>query len=385
MPESNLATNVGELCGATISGKKAGCGPELTVIVPTFNERQNVQELIRRLDLTLASIHWEVVFVDDNSPDGTWMEVQQNAKNDSRVRGLRRVGRRGLAGACIEGILASSAPFACVIDGDLQHDETQIPKMLTILRGNLADLAVGSRYMLGGKTEDFGSLREYISSTATKTARHLLKVDLSDPLSGFFMIRRDRFDGLVPALSTHGFKILLDIIATSRGKLRTVEIPYVFSARAYGQSKLDSLVALDFVGLVIAKLSNDLISLRFVLFGLIGAIGLFVHLAALYIFLVAFEWKFSEAQVLAAVASVTGMFFLMKQLTYRAYPLRGTRWLRGHIISCIAWSGGLFVNVGVALMIFDRVPSWWMAGIAGSLLSAIWSYSMSNLLVWHKR
>ena len=248
--------------------------PLLSVVVPTFNERDNVTVLYRRLAATVTDIPWEVVFVDDNSPDGTWEVVRGLARQDSRVRCIRRIGRRGLSGACIEGILASSAPYAAVIDADLQHDETQLPKMVALLQSGEAELVVGSRYIKGDKAEGFNKQRAGASALATEVARRVLQVEIADPMSGFFMIRRDRFEQLAPQLSTQGFKILLDIVATAQGKLRTVEIPYTFGARQHGESKLNSMVALDFLGLVLAKLTNDVISLRFVLFAMVGALGL---------------------------------------------------------------------------------------------------------------
>ena len=255
---------------------------QLSVVVPTFNERDNVTTLFRRLETALAGKAWEVIFVDDNSPDGTWDVVRGLARQDSRVRCIRRIGRRGLSGACIEGILASSAPCAAVIDADLQHDETQLPKMLALLEAGEADLVVGSRYIEGGSADSFNKQRAGASQFATEVARRVLRVKIADPMSGFFMIRRDRFEQLAPQLSTQGFKILLDIVATARGELRVKEIPYTFGSRLHGESKLDSMVALDFLGLVLAKLTHDVVSLRFLLFAMVGSIGLFVHFAALY-------------------------------------------------------------------------------------------------------
>ncbi|HVQ72941.1 MAG TPA: glycosyltransferase, partial [Bradyrhizobium sp.] len=175
--------------------------PELSVVVPTFNERDNVTVLYRRLEATLSGIAWEVVFVDDNSPDGTWEVVRRLAQKDSRVRCIRRIGRRGLSGACIEGILASSGPYAAVIDADLQHDETQLPKMVALLRSGEAELVVGSRYVEGGSADSFNKQRAGASQLATEVARRALKVEVADPMSGFFMIRRDRFEQLAPQLS----------------------------------------------------------------------------------------------------------------------------------------------------------------------------------------
>ncbi len=278
---------------ATVPG--AAIARQLCVVVPTFKERDNVPKLFAKLDAALAGISWEVIFVDDNSPDGTWDVARALAQTDPRVRCIRRIGRRGLSGACIEGILASSAPFVAVMDADLQHDETQLPKMLALLEGKKAELVVGSRYVSGGDTGNFDSTRLGGSVFATTIAKKLLHIDIADPMSGFFMIRRDRFEQLAPSLSVQGFKILLDIVATAHGKLRVIEVPYTFGERLHGESKLDSRVVLDFLGLVFAKLTRDLVSLRFLLFALVGSIGLVVHLVALYTAL-AFSVPFAQAQ-----------------------------------------------------------------------------------------
>ena len=359
--------------------------PQLSVVVPTFNERDNVTVLYRRLDATLTGIPWEVVFVDDNSPDGTWEVVRRLAQRDSRVRCIRRVGRRGLSGACIEGILASSAPYAAVIDADLQHDETQLPKMVALLQSGEAELVVGSRYVEGGSADSFNKQRAGASQLATEVAKRVLKVEIADPMSGFFMIRRDRFEQLAPQLSTQGFKILLDIVATAQGKLRTMEVPYTFGSRQHGESKLDSMVALDFLGLVLAKLTNDVVSLRFLLFAMVGSIGLVVHLSTLFIALELFNLPFPEAQAVGALVAMTSNFILNNFLTYRDQRLKGFAILRGLLLFYLVCSVGLFANVGVAFSVYDQEPIWWLAGAAGALMGVVWNYAMSGLFVWRKR
>src|SRR6267154_723091 len=359
--------------------------PQLSVVVPTFNERDNVIVLYRRLVATLKDIPWEVVFVDDNSPDGTWEVVRGLARQDSRVRCIRRIGRRGLSGACIEGILASSAPCAAVIDADLQHDETQLPKMLALLTGGEFDLVVGSRYIEGGSADSFNKQRAGASQLATEVAKRVLRVEIADPMSGFFMIRRDRFEQLAPQLSTQGFKILLDIVATARGSLRIKEIPYAFGSRLHGESKLDSMVALDFLSLVLAKLTHDVVSLRFLLFAMVGALGLFVHLLALFIALEVFNVPFPEAQACGALVAMTSNFILNNFLTYRDQRLKGFAILRGLLLFYLVCSVGLFANVGVAFSVYDQEPIWWLAGAAGALMGVVWNYAMSGLFVWRKR
>src|SRR4029077_15640847 len=258
--------------------------PELTGVVPTFKEHDNVPLLVEKLARTLAGVDWEVVFVDDNSPDGTAAVARAIGETDARVRCVRRIGRRGLAGACIEGMLASQARYVAVMDADLQHDETLLTAMLAQLRHDDVELAVASRYLDGGSAAGLSSAkREQASRLSTAVARKLLGVTLTDPMSGFFMMRRDRFEERAPRRSSQGFKILLDIVATARGSLRIAELPFVFAERRHGESKLDSRVALDFAALVLAKLTNDAVSFRFLLFCLVGLTGIAIHMAVLQV------------------------------------------------------------------------------------------------------
>ncbi|MGB6254312.1 MAG: GtrA family protein, partial [Bradyrhizobium sp.] len=298
---------------------------------------------------------------------------------------IRRIGRRGLSGACIEGILASSAPCAAVIDADLQHDETQLPKMLALLQGGEFDLVIGSRYIEGGSAEGFNRHRAGASALATEVAKRVLRVEIADPMSGFFMIRRDRFEALAPQLSTQGFKILLDVVATAHGDLRVKEIPDTFGSRLHGESKLDSMVALDFLGLVLAKVTNDVVSLRFLMFAMVGSLGLVVHFAALYTALEIFRIPFAEAQACGAVCAMTSNFILNNFLTYRDQRLKGLAILRGLLLFYLVCSVGLFANVGVAFSVYDQQPIWWLAGAAGALMGVVWNYAMSGLFVWRKR
>src|SRR5476651_533464 len=227
--------------------KKITCA-ELTVVVPTYNERTNVPLLVDQLRTVLKGIDWEVIFVDDDSPDGTAQIIRAIGSTDGRVRSIRRIGRRGLSGACIEGILAAQGKFIAVMDGDLQHDEILLPKMLAYLRESAADLVIGSRYVALASASDLSKNRRFISKFASGLAQWLTNVDVADPMSGYFMLRREIAESVAPKLSNEGFKLLLDIL-TSGQTLRVVEIPYTFRKRITGASKLDTKVAIDFIGL----------------------------------------------------------------------------------------------------------------------------------------
>ncbi len=358
--------------------------PQLSIIVPTFNERENIPVLLERLGKVLAGEAWEVIFVDDDSPDQTWSSARSLALGDLRVRCLRRIGRRGLSGACIEGVLASSSPFIAVMDADLQHDEAQLPNMLGILRNDRADLVIGSRYIEGGSAESLSGRRLGISWLATTIAKELFRIEVKDPMSGFFMMQRQTFEEIAPKLSVQGFKILLDIIVSGQNRLRIVEVPYKFRSRILGVSKLDSLVALDFIGLLVSKLTGDLVSLRFLLFALVGAIGMVVHFATLYLSLHSLGLDFPTSQAGASIVAMTGNFTLNNLLTYRDQRLRGLGFLRGLLIFYGVCGIGLLANVGIAASVFFQHSVWWLAGAAGALVGVMWNYTMSSLLVWRR-
>jgi dolichol-phosphate mannosyltransferase len=365
---------------------RLAAGPtELSVIIPTFNERSNVPLLVDRLDSALSGIGWEAIFVDDDSTDGTAAAVKAIAARDPRIRCLRRVSRRGLAGACIEGMLLSAAPYIAVIDADLQHDEKVLSRMLEPLRMGDADLVVGSRYAAGSSARGLSDTRAAISRTATFLAQRLGRVSLTDPLSGFFMMRRECFDSLADRLSTQGFKILLDIVITARGRLRVTEVPYVFAARTHGESKLDAQVVMDFLGLLLAKSSGGAVAPRFLSYALVGIVGLGVHLAALRAVMVILGTQFSPAQAIATLIAMTSNFLLNNALTYRDRQLRGLPMLRGLFGFYAVSAVGAIANVGIANWLYANEPVWWLAGAAGALMGAVWNYSMSTLFVWRVR
>jgi dolichol-phosphate mannosyltransferase len=357
---------------------------ELSIVLPTYKEKDNVAELIRRLDSALAGIEWEAIFVDDNSPDGTAEAAKRIAATDLRVRCLKRVGRRGLAGACIEGMLSSSAPFVAVMDADLQHDERVLTAMLETLRAGKADLVAASRHIEGGSAASLDKSRGTISRFATVLTRNVLSVPLSDPMSGFFMMRRERFDAVAPKLSPVGFKILLDIVATAGPSLRVAEQSYVFGKREQGESKFNVQIGLEFLGLLLAKLTGDLVDPRFIFFALVGATGLAVHLVVLKLALLSAP-NFAIAQSIATFVAMTSNFFLNNELTYRDRRLKGLAMFGGFLGFCAIGSVGALTNVGLANWLYSERSVWWVAGAAGAIMGALWNYALSSLFVWRTR
>jgi dolichol-phosphate mannosyltransferase len=287
-----------------------------------------------------------------------------------------------LSTACIEGVLASSAPFLAVMDADLQHDETLLPRMLGALKSEALDIVIGSRYAAGGGVGDWDQSRARISDLATRLSRLVVKADLRDPMSGFFMMRRPAFEAAARDLSGQGFKILIDLFASSPRPLAFKELPYQFRLRQHGESKLDTLVAWEYLQLLLEKLIGHVVPVRFALFAMIGGLGLFVHLAVLGIALKAFGADFTLAQSVATLTAMTSNFFLNNWFTYRDRRLHGWRLLRGLLTFYVVCSVGAIGNVGIAAYAFHTDGSWWLAGIAGAIVGSVWNYATSAVFTW---
>jgi dolichol-phosphate mannosyltransferase len=377
-------------------------GPELTVIAPTFNEAENVEPLIAKLSAALQGVHWEVIFVDDDSPDGTSDRVRSVARRDARVRCVQRLGRRGLTSACAEAVLASSAPYVAIIDADLQHDETLLPKMLDVLRKGGTDIVIGSRYTERKLSEGFSRARQSMSFIATRLAQTILGAKLSDPVSGFFMAKRETFEGSIRNLSGIGNKILVDIFASSKRPLSFAELPYQFRARLHGESKLDTLTVWEYLVLLADKLFGRIIPVRLILFSLVGASGVFVHLAVFWASMlsgVAASFspdqaiRFKAAQAIATGVAATSNFFLNNLLTYRDKRLRGWAILRG-LISFLAISA---VGAVVSISFAGQVLAWFpeaargskyvltFASLSGVAVSTILNFSATAIFTWRKK
>jgi dolichol-phosphate mannosyltransferase len=356
---------------------------EVSIVVPTFNERLNVTELVARIERALRGISWELIFVDDDSPDGTSAEVKAIAVRDSRIRCLRRIGRRGLSSACIEGMLAAAAPVLVVMDADLQHDESKIPAMLAALEAEGAELVIASRYTEGGAIGNWDKTRALMSRVATRLSRMVCRQHISDPMSGFFMIRAEALDRCVRGLSGTGFKILLDIVASSPDVLQIAEVPYTFRERLHGESKLDSLVMWDFGMLLAEKTIGRYVPVRFLAFTLVGGAGVLVHLATLSALRFS-QLGFTRSQAIATVVAMVFNFWSNNLLTYRDRRLRGARWLTGLLSFMLACGLGAVANVGIASFLFKSHTQWLVAALAGIAVGAVWNYAITQLYTWGK-
>jgi dolichol-phosphate mannosyltransferase len=357
---------------------------QLSIVIPTFNERSNVVELLNRIQAALGPDGWEVVFVDDDSPDGTASLIREIARRDARVRVLQRIGRRGLSSACIEGMLAAAAPVIAVMDADLQHDETRLPTMLAAIEGSGADIALASRYTDGGSVGEWNQVRAGMSRFATTLSGTVLRQRVSDPMSGFFMLRRQVLDETVHGLSALGFKILLDILATSKRHLTIIEVPYTFRDRFSGESKLDSMALWDFGMLLADKLIGRYVPVRFLMFSIVGLAGVLVHMTMLTALLKGVGLLFMTSQSIATGTAMVFNFAVNNVLTYRDQRLRGRRWWLGLGSFVLACSLGAVANVGVANYLFLGNRQWALAALAGVAVGAVWNYSITQIYTWRR-
>ncbi|MHA4838896.1 glycosyltransferase [Sphingopyxis sp. MSC1_008] len=356
---------------------------EVAVVVPTLNEAANVEKLIEKLSVVLAGRGWEVVFVDDNSPDGTSELVRRIGRGSRHVRIVQRVGRRGLSSAVVEGILATAAPVIAVMDGDLQHSEDALPQLIDAIVNDGADIAVGTRYVAGGGIGDWDKERARMSRLATRAGQIALGTDVSDPMSGFFAVRRDAFERALPRLSAIGFKILIDILASSPAPLKVAEIPYQFRTREAGESKIGARVIAEYAELIADKTIGRFVPVRLLKFLMVGGLGVFVHLAVLRTILGTGS-AFITAQTSAVMTAIAFNFFLNNSFTYADRKLKGWR-LVGGLASFYAISAlGAVANIGIGTWMAGHDERWWVAGVAGVLVGAIWNFAMSSALTWRK-
>ena len=377
-------SKVSELSGTSPAPEKqASGGPaEFCIVVPTYNESGNLDELVQRIATALQEIRWEVIIVDDDSPDGTASCARRIYREDQRVRCIQRIGRRGLSSACIEGMLATAAPYIAVIDADLQHDPSLLRTMYDTLAGNQVDLVIGSRYVNGGGVGDWNRQRLAMSRFATRLSNLVTRQPVADTMSGFFALRREIFENCVRDLSSLGFKILLDIIASAKEPLRIKELPYTFGERHSGESKLSGNAMWEFLLLLADKLVGKYVPVRFVAFAGIGVIGIGVHFTVLALLFLGLGRGFSLSQGAATAVAILFNFSVNNMLTYAGQSLRGYAWLRGLATFYLICGIGATANVGVSSYLFGHDTPWPLAALSGVVMSAVWNYAISARYTW---
>ena len=359
----------------------------LTIIIPTFNEVDNIEEIIKRIQLTLFNINYKILFIDDNSADGTANRIKKIQELDNKIDLIVRFGRRGLASACIEGILHSKSDLIVVMDCDLQHDEKIIPEMYDFFKKHpKLDLVIGSRHIDKGKASTgFSKIRDIGSRVAIKLTNSLLNINISDPMSGFFMLKRSSILSSVEKLQHSGFKILADILALNRGKLNIKEIGYKFRKRLSGESKMSFKIVIELIALILSHLSFRLLSVRFILFGIVGTSGILVQLFSTFILMNIAEFGFLLAHILSVMIAMTSNFTLNNFITFNEKSLLGTNYFRGLISFYIVCSVGALLNVAVADFLFSNLGIWVIASLIGALLGALWNFMLSSIFTWQIR
>ncbi|QEE27732.1 glycosyltransferase family 2 protein [Terriglobus albidus] len=360
--------------------QQASNAVELAVILPTYNERANIVEAIRRTQTVLGNMPHEIIVVDDNSPDGTADVVRQLARQDSRIRLIHRIGRRGLSSAVIEGMMASTAPMLAVMDADMQHDESALPRMIEKMHREHLDLVIGTRNAHGGSMGNFARIRVRISQLSAQLSRSVCQCEVSDPMSGFFLVRDDFFRSAAPRLQTGGFKILLDLLASSDRKPRIGEIGYRFRTRMHGQSKLSFYVAVEYLFLIVNKLTGGHLCPRLTLFALTGASGLLVHFAVLAAMYLGLHSSFLTSQAVAAIAAMSTNFAVNNAL--QQSRLRGPRAWTGYLRFLMLCALGAIFSVSYANRLQLSHTPWALAALAGIAIGSVWNYAITQIFTW---
>ena len=357
---------------------------ELSVIVPTYNEKSNIYKLIESLDVVLKDVSWEIIFVDDDSPDKTAAEVRKIAQVNSKVRIIHRIDRHNLSSACIEGVMSSSSKYITVMDADMQHDEKIIPKMLNTIKSENCNLVVGSRFIDGAYASGgLSNTRANGSKLAIWMSQFIIKpIQLNDTMSGFFMFERQLFAKYANSFSKDGFKILLDFVMCAKKEIKLKEIGYSMRARYSGDSKMDHRIVLNYLQLLIAHSIGKVLPVRFILYVLVGSSGLLLHLLNLFIFYKIFSFDFYTSLLIAAIISMTSNYLINNMLTFRDKMLRGIQLLYGFFSFSIVCGIGAWGNITMASQLFEYDVPWMIAGLAGAMISSVWNYSVSSKLTW---
>lgn len=356
---------------------------ELAVIIPTFNERDNVAPVLQALERSLKHVCYEVIFVDDDSPDGTAEAVREIGGCDRRIRVLQRIERRGLASACLEGMMSTAARYIAVMDGDMQHDDSILPEMLGKIRSESLDLVVATRNAEGGGMGEFAKKRRWLSQFGRRLSDWVSHTGLSDPMSGFFILDRYFLQEVAHSASGIGFKILVDLVASSTRPVRFGEVPYTFRKRVYGDSKLDIVVGLEYLELLLDKFVGDIIPPRFVMFSMVGGVGVLLSVALLYLLLRA-NIDFVAGQWIATFAAMTANYFLNNAMTYRDRRLRGKRLFSGLLTFYVACFVGAMINVRIAEFLKAAGVSSYLAGACGLAIGAVWNYGVTSFITWRR-
>ena len=361
--------------------------PTLSIVIPTYNEKDNIFRILERLKKVLKSITYEIIFIDDNSPDGTAAVIKDCIKNSSKIHLIHRIGRKGLAGAVIEGVFAANADLVAVMDCDLQHDETKLLDMIDLFsKNNSLDIVIGSRFTETGEISEkaFSKMRELGSKATTLIIKKVLNIASTDPLSGFFMVKKKSFLKSSENLQTQGFKVLADFLATSGKNIKIKEIGYSFKNRIAGESKMNFLTALELIGLVLSQILKGRVSIRFILFCMVGLSGIFVQLLITGLAMLLIN-QFPTSQTLGIVAAMTSNYFLNNIITFQERKLKSLDLIRGLFSFYLICSLGAFANIAIATYVFGFSSNWLISSFIGACFGAVWNFTLTSIFTWKSK
>ena len=359
----------------------------VSIVLPTYNERGNIEALLRQLLSLQERFDLELLVVDDDSTDGTGELVRQLARERPQLRLIRRIGRSGLASAIKEGLLDATGDVAVVMDSDGQHEPASVLQAITTLQSEGLDLVIGSRFHPEAQIHGLSERRETGSNWANASARFSLPGryrDLSDYMSGFFALKLDPLLPLIRAVDVNGFKFLYELLAVSRGRLRVAEVPLQFQARSYGSSKLDLAIFWDFLISILHSLSLRLLPRRAISFALVGASGVAVQLLTTQLLMALAGLAFGQALPVAVIAAASSNYLINNALTFRFQRLIGLALVKGLLKFLLVASLPVLANVGLASAYYSFVArdTFW-AQLAGILVVFVWNYAASSRFVWN--
>ncbi len=360
----------------------------LSLILPTYNESENLPELLPKLEDTLSGIPHEIIIVDDDSPDKTWRVAQEIGHDRDDIHVIRRVGRRGLSSAVIEGFLSAKGEVLVVMDADGQHDMSILPKLYKSVQGGNG-IAIGSRYIEGGSVGEWDERRHLMSRVATTLALKVCRVKVGDPMSGFFAINSTLFQKIASHLNPKGFKILLDLLVCVPKNTKVEEVPFTFSTRLHGESKLSKRVQIEFLEYLYDVTIGRYIPLTFLKYCIVGGLGVFVHLAsykAASLFLTEGDELtivgFRFAVVFAIEVAIIFNFYLNNIWTFSQARLRGKNAIVGFGKYNVACLFGAVANFAVSSYLFDLGWHDLLAVVIGAFTGVVWNYTMSRFFAW---
>ncbi len=359
----------------------------ISIVLPTFNERGNITPLLQQLLQLQKRYNLEILVVDDDSADGTAEQVRELCADEPRIHLIRRVGRSGLASAIKEGLLNATGDITVVMDSDGQHEPRSVQRAIDTLLQNDLDLAIGSRFHAEAQILGLSGRRENGSTWANAAARFSLPRSygaLTDYMSGFFALRMETMLPMVRRVDVNGFKFLFELLAVSRGRLRTGEIPLQFQSRTYGSSKLDIAIFWDFLISILHSLSFRLLPRRAISFGLVGISGIIVQLLVNTTLINGAGFAFEIALPVAVMAAATSNYLINNALTFRFQRLKGLALLRGLIKFLLVASLPVLANIGLASAFYRLVAqNTLLAQLAGIVVVFIWNYAASSRFVWN--